>query len=107
VGRISGCGVTRMANDAGQACSSTTSPSAMGCSRPTCCPSKPAFPQTRAYLSEWVRWGAGSDGAGTLAGEASRLIAAATREPIDGRPEQRPSIRLSPTSAPGGRQPGS
>ncbi len=48
----------------------------------------------------------GSDGAGILAGEASRLIAAATREPIDGRPEQRPSIRLSPTSAPGGRQPG-
>src|SRR5262245_1988990 len=37
------------------ACNSTTSPSASGCSRPTCCPSNPDLPHTRAYFSARAR----------------------------------------------------
>src|SRR4029453_17181951 len=33
-------------------CNSTTSPSANRWSRPTCCPSNPDLPHTRAYFSE-------------------------------------------------------
>src|SRR5215470_7858472 len=36
-------------------CSSITSPSSTGCSRPTCCPSNPVVPHTRAYRSERAR----------------------------------------------------
>src|SRR5262249_32294313 len=49
------CGAPRAATPPCHACSSTTSPSATGCSRPTCCPSKPDLPHTRAYLSERAR----------------------------------------------------
>jgi hypothetical protein len=38
-----------------QVCSSTTSPSATGWSRPTCCPSNPDAPHTRAYFSALAR----------------------------------------------------